>query len=60
VHGLMDRYGTFVFNGLIAPLLFREQSIVLPKEPELEETGEVPAASAQGRVGYDIVPQRDD
>jgi hypothetical protein len=56
----MDRYGTFVFNGLIAPLLFREQSIVLPKEPELEETGEVPAASAQGRVGYDIVPQRDD
>ncbi|KAK4688383.1 hypothetical protein P7C73_g1737, partial [Tremellales sp. Uapishka_1] len=51
-------YGTFVFNGLIAPLLFAgSASVHLPREPELEATGEVPAAGAQGRAGYDIVPE---
>ncbi|OCF37273.1 integral membrane protein [Kwoniella heveanensis BCC8398] len=53
-------YGTFVFNGLISPVIFPPPpSIHLPHEPELEETGEVPAAAAQGRAGYDVVPERD-
>ncbi|OCF39345.1 integral membrane protein [Kwoniella heveanensis CBS 569] len=53
-------YGTFVFNGLISPVIFPPPpSIHLPHEPELEETGEVPAAGAQGRAGYDVVPERD-
>nr|ODN80210.1 integral membrane protein [Cryptococcus depauperatus CBS 7841] len=50
-------YGTFVFNGLLKPLLFPPPSSVhLPHEPELEETGDVPAAGAQGRTGYDVMP----
>lgn len=52
-----DRYGTFVFNGLISPACFAPpQGVHLPHEPELEETGEVPAAQGQGRAGYDVVP----
>lgn len=58
---LKTSYGTFVFNGLIAPLFCPPPaSVHLPHEPELEETGEVPAAAAQGRAGYDVVPTRDD
>ncbi|ODO09915.1 hypothetical protein I350_02138 [Cryptococcus amylolentus CBS 6273] len=53
-------YGTFVFNGLIRPIIFPPPpSIHLPHEPELEETGEVPAAGAQGRAGYDVVPENE-
>ncbi|WVQ96340.1 hypothetical protein IAU59_003444 [Kwoniella sp. CBS 9459] len=53
-------YGTFVFNGLVSPVIFRPPpGIHLPHEPELEETAEVPAASAQGRAGYDVVPEHD-
>ncbi|KAL7420737.1 hypothetical protein Q5752_004688 [Cryptotrichosporon argae] len=54
-------YGTFLFNGLVAPLFFKPPpAIHLPHEPELEETAEVPAAQAQGRAGYDIVPGADE
>ncbi|WWC62847.1 uncharacterized protein I303_105445 [Kwoniella dejecticola CBS 10117] len=50
-------YGTFVFNGLIKPIIFPPPSnIHLPHEPELEETGDLPAAGAQSRAGYDVVP----
>ncbi|AFR98691.1 integral membrane protein [Cryptococcus neoformans C23] len=53
-------YGTFVFNGLVKPLIFPPPSSVhLPHEPELEETGEVPAAGAQGRSGYDVIPDEE-
>ncbi|TYJ56468.1 hypothetical protein B9479_002871 [Cryptococcus floricola] len=53
-------YGTFVFNGLLKPIIFPPPpSIHLPHEPELEETGEVPAAGAQGRAGYDVVPENE-
>lgn len=58
---LTKRYGTFVFNGLVAPLLCAPPpGVRLPHEPELEETGAVPAASAQSRAGYDVVPTRDE
>jgi hypothetical protein len=54
---LTNSYGTFVFNGLLSPLSFKPPpSVHLPHEPELEETGEVPAAAGQGRAGYDVVP----
>ena len=57
----MTRYGTFVFNGLIAPVCFPPPPAVhLPHEPALEETGEVPAAAAQGRAGYDVVPSQEE
>ena len=50
-------YGTFVFNGLLAPLCCAPPSSVhLPREPELEATGEFPAAASQSRAGYDVVP----
>ncbi|ADV25777.1 integral membrane protein [Cryptococcus gattii Ru294] len=53
-------YGTFVFNGLVKPLIFPPPpSVHLPHEPELEETGEVPAAGAQGRSGYDVIPEEE-
>ena len=56
----VSSYGTFVFNGLVPPLFCAVPTNVrLPNEPELEETGEVPAAAAQGRTGYDIVPERE-
>ncbi|WWD18702.1 hypothetical protein CI109_103156 [Kwoniella shandongensis] len=54
-------YGTFVFNGLISPIIFPPPPTVhLPHEPELEETGDVPAAGGQGRAGYDVVPEREE
>lgn len=54
----MIRYGTFVFNGLVAPLCCPPPaSVHLPHEPELEETGELPAAAAHTRAGYDVVPE---
>ena len=56
------RYGTFIFNGLLAPPSFipgPEAQLRLPHEDDLEETGELPAASAQGRAGYDVVPEHD-
>lgn len=53
-------YGTFVFNGLVKPPIFPPPpSVHLPHEPELEETGEVPAAGAQGRSGYDVIPEEE-
>ncbi|WWC88423.1 uncharacterized protein L201_003334 [Kwoniella dendrophila CBS 6074] len=53
-------YGTFVFNGLVKPIIFPPPaSIHLPHEPELGETGDVPAAGAQTRAGYDVVPTND-
>ena len=58
--GLITRYGTFVFNGLIAPMCFAPPAAVrLPNEPELEATGAVPAAGAQARGGYDVLPTED-
>jgi L-threonylcarbamoyladenylate synthase len=58
---LIYRYGTFVFNGLIAPMCFTPPAAVrLPNEPELEATGAVPAAGAQARGGYDVLPTEDD
>ena len=57
---LITRYGTFVFNGLIAPMCFAPPAAVrLPNEPELEATGAVPAAGAQARGGYDVLPTED-
>jgi hypothetical protein len=56
-----DSYGTFVFNGLISPMCFAPPAAVqLPHEADLEETGTVPAAGAQSRAGFDIVPESDD
>ncbi|WVQ65327.1 uncharacterized protein L199_003503 [Kwoniella botswanensis] len=53
-------YGTFVFNGLVKPIIFPPPpSIHLPHEPELEETSDVPAAGAQTRAGYDVVPDEE-
>ncbi|WVR06554.1 hypothetical protein IAU60_003585 [Kwoniella sp. DSM 27419] len=50
-------YGTFVFNGLLRPIIFPPPAAIrLPHEPELGETGDVPAAAAQSRAGYDVVP----
>ena len=55
------RYGTSVFNGLIAPACFAPPpELRLPHEPELEETGAVPAAANQGRAGYDVLPTDDE
>ena len=57
---LTSRYGTFVFNGLLKPLIFKPPAgIQLPHEPDLEETGEVPAASGQARAGYDVLPEHE-
>lgn len=54
---LIHSYGTFVFNGLIAPHCFAPPSAIqLPNESDLEETAILPAASSQARSGYDIVP----
>ncbi|EIW67703.1 integral membrane protein [Tremella mesenterica] len=54
-------YGTFVFNGLLRPVLFPPPPQVhLPHEPELGETGELPAAGGQTRAGYDILAEREE
>jgi hypothetical protein len=56
---LIARYGTFIFNGLLSPPSFipqPEAQLRLPHEDDLEETGELPAAGAQGRAGYDVIP----
>jgi len=51
-------YGTFVFNGLLSPMCCAPpREVQLPHEPALEETGELPAAGAQSRAGYDVVPE---
>lgn len=56
-----NRYGTFVFNGLISPMCFAPPAAVqLPHESDLEETATVPAAGAQSRAGYDVIPDADD
>ncbi|KAH8090427.1 hypothetical protein HD553DRAFT_302405 [Filobasidium floriforme] len=52
-------YGTFVFNGLVKPLIFAPSAIALPHEASLEHTGGLPAAGAEGRVGYDILPENE-
>jgi hypothetical protein len=55
-----DSYGTFVFNGLLAPMCFPPPpALRLPNEPQLGVTGETPAASSQGRAGYDVVPDEE-
>lgn len=55
---LTRSYGTFVFNGLVTPVLF-PPSVQLSRESELEATGALPAAGAQSRAGYDIVARDD-
>lgn len=60
ITGLMSSYGTFVFNGLVSPLCFAPPAAVqLPNEPELEASGVTPAAGAQARGGYDVLPIED-
>ncbi|KAJ9109246.1 hypothetical protein QFC21_000575 [Naganishia friedmannii] len=52
-------YGTFVFNGLVRPLIFApdpEELVALPHEAVLDATAVAPAAQRQGRIGYDVVP----
>ncbi|KAJ9125591.1 hypothetical protein QFC22_000553 [Naganishia vaughanmartiniae] len=52
-------YGTFVFNGLVRPLIFApdpEELVELPHEAVLDATAVAPAAQRQGRIGYDVVP----
>lgn len=56
-----DRYGTFVFNGLVKPILLAPRvstSVQLPHEDRLEATGELPSSAADGRVGFDVIPTR--
>jgi hypothetical protein len=44
----------------MAPLCFAPPSgVQLPNEPELEETATTPAAGAQARGGYDVLPTED-
>jgi hypothetical protein len=55
-----NSYGTFVFNGLVSPLCFAPPAAVqLPNEPELEASASAPAAGAQARGGYDVLPTED-
>ncbi|KAI5451966.1 hypothetical protein NCC49_001265 [Naganishia albida] len=52
-------YGTFVFNGLVRPLICAPdpaELVELPHEEVLDETAITPAAQRQGRIGYDVVP----
>jgi hypothetical protein len=52
-------YGTFVFNGLVKPIIFApdpSELSHLPHEEVLDTTAVVPAAQRQGRIGYDVVP----
>ncbi|GHJ85303.1 hypothetical protein NliqN6_1705 [Naganishia liquefaciens] len=56
-------YGTFVFNGLVRPLLFAPSPTELahlPHEEVLDTTAVAPAAQEQGRIGYDVVPVDED
>ncbi|KAJ9097444.1 hypothetical protein QFC20_006185 [Naganishia adeliensis] len=52
-------YGTFVFNGLVRPLICAPspvELVELPHEEVLDTTAVAPAAQRQGRIGYDVVP----
>jgi hypothetical protein len=54
-----NSYGTFVFNGLVKPIIFApdpSELSHLPHEEVLDTTAVVPAAQRQGRIGYDVVP----
>ncbi len=54
-----NRYGTFVFNGLLRPIIFAPSvNLHLPHEDELERTAEVPGD--QGRTGYDVLPEEEE
>ncbi|KAL1413098.1 hypothetical protein Q8F55_000847 [Vanrija albida] len=47
-------YGTFVFNGLVKPVIFPPPPEVhLPHEPELHHSAELPASIEHGSPGYD-------
>lgn len=57
--GNSGSYGTFVFNGLVRPLICApspDELVELPHEEVLDTTAVAPAAQRQGRIGYDVVP----
>lgn len=55
----LHRYGTFVFNGLVKPIILAPSAIALPREGTLAHTGELPSSAAESRAGYDVLPENE-